>query len=366
MPLIRKILPYAVLLACAFFIYLYVRNNLSDFTKIYEISTPYILLIGCACVVMLIVNGLFLRALTLSFGIDLDFWEYFSISVITNFGNIFLPMRGGTGFRGVYLKSRYDLEYSYFVSSLGATYLVGFCITSIAALFCLGLFYANRGGYSLPVTLAFLGIAALTTWTIASPSPSLEWIPVRWVREAANQVLSGWNIIRKSRKTVRQLCWLSLLNLVICFLITWLEFAAFHVKDAHGNEIGFLQASIFSAIGMLSFLISITPAALGIKESLLMFSSQFLGITQSQALAIALLDRSINVAVTCLFFGFASIYINKKFKISSVASLLLGEHRGAWASCRQLPGTPNSDLFQESTVARQEKGPEKNRLTPIG
>jgi uncharacterized membrane protein YbhN (UPF0104 family) len=127
--------------------------------------------------------------------------------------------------------------------------------------------------------------------------------------------------MRKSRKTVMNLCSLTVLNLFLASAVTWLEFAAFQMKDPHGNGIGFLQATIFTAIGTLSFLISITPAALGIKESLLMFSSRFLGITPSQALAVSLLDRSVNVAVLCLFFSFASFYINKKFKIKKVGKV---------------------------------------------
>ncbi len=321
MQFIRKILPITVFLACVFFIYSYVRNNLSDFTKISEISLPYVLAIGCVCLAMLIVNGLFLKALTICFDINMNFFEYFSISVITSFGNLFLPMKGGAGFRAVYLKSRHDFDYSYFLSSLAANYLVVFNITSAAALACLALFYIRSGGSSLPVALVFLGIAAFTTWAILFRPPSLEWVPIRWVRERANQVMSGWRIIRKSRKTVLKLCWLSVLNLCLGFAITWLEFAAFHMKDTHGDGIGVLQASIFSAIGALSFLISITPAALGIKESLLMFSSQFLGIKQYQALTISLLDRSVNVVVLCLFFGFASLYVNKKLKIRNVGNL---------------------------------------------
>jgi uncharacterized membrane protein YbhN (UPF0104 family) len=321
MPSIRKILPLAVFVACAFFLYSYVRNNLSDFTKISEISISYVMLIGCAGLAVLIVNGFLLKALTIDFGIDLNFFEYFSISVITSLGNIFLPMKGGAGFRAVYLKSRHDFDYSYFLSSLAANYLVIFNITSVAALAFLALFYLYSGGLSLPVTLVFLGVAASTSWAIFFPPPSLEWIPIRWVRERANPVLSGWQIIRKSGKTVVKLCCLSALNLFLQSAVTWLEFAAFQMKDSYGHGIGFLQSAIFTAIGGLSFLIGITPAALGIKESLLMFSSRFLGITQSQALAVSLLDRSVNVAVLCLFFGFASIYVNKKLRTRNEAHL---------------------------------------------
>lgn len=320
MPVIRKILPTGVLLACFFFLYSYVRNNLSDFTKLSDISVPYTLMIGCVCLAMLVVNGLFLKALTVSFDIDMSFLEYFSISVITSFGNIFLPMKAGAGFRAVYLKSRHDFDYPFFLSSLGANYLVAFHITSVTALGCLWLFYTRSGAFSFPVTLVFLGVAAFTTWALVFPPPGLEWVPIGWVRHRINQVMSGWQIIRKSRKTVVQLCYLSALNLFLGFAVTWLEFNAFHIKDTYGNGIGFLQAAIFSAIGALSFLISITPAALGIRESLLMFSSRFLGITQSQALTVSLLDRSVNVVVLSLFFGFAWLYINKKMKIKRIIS----------------------------------------------
>ncbi|MGO9018448.1 MAG: lysylphosphatidylglycerol synthase domain-containing protein [Syntrophobacteraceae bacterium] len=243
--------------------------------------------------------------------------------MITSFGNIFLPMKGGAGFRAVYLKSRHDFDYSYFVSSLAANYLIVFNISSVAALACLSLFYLDSGGFSLPAALVFIAVAASTSWAIFFPPPSLKWIPSKWVRERANQVLSGWQIIRKSRKTVVKLCYLTALNLFLLSPITWLEFAAFQMKDTYGNGIGFLQSAIFTTIGALSLLISITPAALGIKESLLMFSSQFLGITQSQALAVSLLDRFVNVMVLCLFFGFSSIYINKKLKTKNVSPLTL-------------------------------------------
>jgi hypothetical protein len=65
-----------------------------------------------------------------------------------------------------------------------------------------------------------------------------------------------------------------------------------------------------------------------------MFSSRFLGIAPSQALAVSLLDRSVNVVMLCLFFSFASIYIKKKFKMKKGAGVtpehvqpLTGRHK---------------------------------------
>lgn len=316
----RKFLSTAVFLVCLFFLYFYVKDNLSDFTKISEISLPYVLLIGFLSLTTLVTNGLFLKVLTSDFGIDLNFFEYVSVSIITSFGNIFLPMKGGAGFRAVYLKSHYDFDYSYFLSSLAANYLISFNITSVAALACLAVFYFYSGAFSFPVVLVFVGVASLTSWAIFSSPPALEWVPLHRTREKVKQVVSGWHIIRKSHKTLSLLCLLSALNLFLGATCTWLEFAAFRMTDPSGHGIGFLQATIFTAIGSLAFLISITPAALGIKESVLMFSSQFLGISPSQALAVSLLDRSVSVLVLCIFFGFSWVYINRKLKIKKIGS----------------------------------------------
>jgi uncharacterized membrane protein YbhN (UPF0104 family) len=220
-------------------------------------------------------------------------------------------MRGGAGIKAVYLKKRHGFNYSYFMSGLGANYLVAFNLSSLTALGCLGLLYAGTGAFSFPVTLAFLVIAAMTLWAIFVNPPQFRRIPIASVRDRLERVMSGWRIMRKNRKTVPRLYGLSALNLIVMFVITWLEFGAFHIKDANGNGIGLLQAAIFSSIAGLSLFISITPASLGIRETLLMFCSHFLGISPAQALMVALLDRAVNAALVCLLFGFAWMRLNR-------------------------------------------------------
>lgn len=89
-------------------------------------------------------------------------------------------------------------------------------------------------------------------------------------------------------------------------------FAAFHIKDTHGDGTGFVQA--VSASGCLSGIVSVTPAAPGTKEGLPMFNPHFSGGTQSQVLAVSLLDRFVNIVAPGLLSGFASIHIDKKMK----------------------------------------------------
>lgn len=307
------------LLVCAVALFFYIREHLSEFSSISDVSVQYVFLIGCASFAGLVVNGLFLKVLLGQFGISLGFFEYFSISVLTSFGNVFLPMKGGAGFRAVYLKSKYNYDYSYFVAGLAGNYLVCFNVTALTALAGMTLYWAETGYFNIPAAAVFLTIAIGTFWTIFSPPRAFDWIPVRWAREQANHVLSGWNTVRKSKRTVTHLFMLVIINVFISSMMCWLEFLAFGMKDARGETIGIAQSAVFSAVGSLAVFVGLTPAALGIRESLLMFSSEILGITPAQALAASLLDRTVSFLVLSLLFSFASIYIKKRLDPSLAA-----------------------------------------------
>ena len=315
----RKAASLIVLFACVFLVVSYARDHLSDFRNLSNISVYYMFQIGGLFLSLLIVNGLFLKALTIDFGIDLCFHEYFSISVITSFGNIFLPMRGGAGVRAVYLKSRYNLDYSYFLSSLAGNYLIIFNVTSAAALAGMAVLYFYTGGFSFLVAGVFFFITVATSWAIFLPPAKVDWIPIGWARMRINKVLSGWHRIRKSGKTVLDLFILTILFMTFATVITWLEFTAFHMEDISGNPVGLLQAMIFTSIGHLTLLVAITPAALGIRETMLMFSAQFLGISPSQALAVSLLDRTVGFLVLGLSFGFAWFNLKKQLCVKNPA-----------------------------------------------
>ena len=86
------------------------------------------------------------------------------------------------------------------------------------------------------------------------------------------------------------------------------------MKDLAGNPIGFVQSVVFTSVATLSLLVALTPSALGIKEGLLMFCSESLGITPAQALAVSVLDRAVGFVVLVLVFNLASIYLKKELR----------------------------------------------------
>jgi uncharacterized protein (TIRG00374 family) len=310
----RKTISFLILLACLGFLARYVANHLADFRVILQISTAYTAIIAVLFLVFVAMNGLMLKVLITDFGVDLGFLEYLSISIVTTFGNVFLPFRGGAGFKAVYLKAKHDFDYSSFIASHAGCYLVIFNTNAVFALVGTAFLYLEKSYINVPVAIIFAGTLILTTYALLFAPKAVNWVPVRSVRETANRILAGWSVIRSSRRNMLKLFWLSFLNSFLISLITYFEFVAFGMKDLAGNPIGFVQSVVFTSVATLSLLVALTPSALGIKEGLLMFCSESLGITPAQALAVSVLDRAVGFVVLVLVFNLASIYLKKELR----------------------------------------------------
>ena len=82
------------------------------------------------------------------------------------------------------------------------------------------------------------------------------------------------------------------IRLYVCFL-------------ALDYNVKFLEILIIRSIAEFSFLISIVPGNLGIKEGIIVFTAGIFNIQVDQAIAAAVLDRAISLVV---IFGLGFIY----------------------------------------------------------
>jgi uncharacterized membrane protein YbhN (UPF0104 family) len=311
---LRNKVSLIVLLVCLAFLAHYVAYHLSDFRVLLQISVPYLSVICFLFFILVVLNGLFLKFLIADFGIGLSFAEYLSISIVTTFANSVLPFRGGAGFKAIYLKEKHNFDYSYFIASHAGSYLIILNANSVIALGGMAVLYLQKTYFNLPLAIACAGICLASSYAILFAPGKIDWVPFRPLREILNRILSGWAIIKSSKRNVLRLVWVGTLSLLLAAVITYFEFAACGMKDVSGNPIGLLQAIVFSSFSVLSLLLAVTPAALGVKEGLLMFCSDLLGITPSQALAVSILDRAAGFAVVLLLFNLASLYLKRELK----------------------------------------------------
>ncbi|MDQ3075862.1 MAG: flippase-like domain-containing protein [bacterium] len=237
-------------------------------------------------------NGLFIKIILKPYNKIIPILESIFISLISSVGNFFAPVGGGLGLRAVYLKKKFNLTYSDFISTLYGNYIIVFLVNSFVALVALYLLREKPNGAYYLLLVLFSGIfgvcliLSLVKVPVATINKKLKKKPNKIVFILL-EILKGWNRIVENKKLLLQLILLSTFNLSVTIFISWLEIKALHLS------ISLPSLLLFSVLGSLSLFVNITPANLGVKEAIFIFSGSVIGFSTSEILSIALVDRGI-------------------------------------------------------------------------
>jgi uncharacterized membrane protein YbhN (UPF0104 family) len=176
---------------------------------------------------------------------------------------------------------------------LYGNFIIVFLINSFFALVSLYLLRSKDSSSFKFLALVFLGIflASLALSLIRLPTKMLQKTSgnkyLNWCKKIVFNILEGWNKIIKNRRLIRRLILLTVFNLAIALAIAKLEISALHLT------ISFNALILYGVLGSLSLFISITPANIGVKEAIYLFSSKIIGFSTAQILAVSLLDRGV-------------------------------------------------------------------------
>lgn len=279
---------------------IYFVANISKFKLLLDVKLWVLLLIALANCGIVLANGVFIKFILEPFNKVIPITEATYVSLISSVGNFFAPAGAGFGFRAVYLKKKHGLPYNEYVSTLSGNYIIAFLISSVFGLLAL---FALRGHYNnqyLILMLLFSGIMLGSIFMSLVRPPRIEedGLPknkkLRMLLRTLLQVMNGWNKITANKKLMTKLIAITVVNFLFSVLIIKLEIFSLNLS------IGFAQLLLFSVLSSLSVFINITPANLGIKEAIYIFSSSILGFSVTQILSIALIDRGILFLVLAL------------------------------------------------------------------
>ena len=283
----------------------YFALNIHKFRPLLDVKFYFLCAIALGDVISMFINGLFTKVILKPFGKTISLLESFYVSLVSTIGNFFAPVGAGFGFRAVYLKKNHGLPYSEYISTLSGNYVIVFLVNSLFGLLALFLLRSRADSEYGVLVIAFAVVFVISLVL------SLVKIPIRASDEQKNRYLGGfiknlarvtkgWNHIISHKKLMIQLVGLTVLNLVLTMAITW--------TIIHSLRLGvsFAPLLLFSVLGSLSLFINITPANLGIKEAIYLFSSSVLGFSVSQILSIALIDRGVMFSVLLLLWIFSS------------------------------------------------------------
>lgn len=290
----------------------YVIKNYEDFAVLKNLRYSEALVLASFNILLLCINGLFTWFLYRQFDLKLGIIESTQLAISTNFGNTFLPLRGGMGIQAVYLKKRHNFRYSYFASTLAGAYVINFFIVGLLGILTMIVIYMTKGIFSFPVFLAFFTLSAGMILAIKSSNLFLRLIPFRGLRDKAKTVLEGWKIISKSPKTVFILGVITAVSFLTMSVLISLQFWFLDITKISGEPIMIWDSLFLASFLVLSVFINITPSSLGIKEILLAYAAVIITISPQDAIVASVLDRIIGILVLLVLGPLAMYYLKRK------------------------------------------------------
>ncbi len=288
----------------------YFVKNQEELNQLLAVPPLAVVAIALLKITGMFVNGFFTKFIMGAFDKKISIKETTFLAWLTSVGNFFGPILGGASIRAVYLKKKFDFEYSKFLSTLYGLYIVNFSVSALFGIVC-SLLLANRGSlsnYLLPLivflVILFVNLSLMVlplTW-ITLVSSKIKWMPKR-LQNILDLIVEGWEVIRKEKRLLLNLTILNFITLFIAIAQTYVLYSLFV------DSFSVLSVILYTVLGSLTLLVSITPGAIGIREALLLFFASSIALDSSQILQIAAVDRSISFLI--LLVSFVSIKLSK-------------------------------------------------------
>jgi LPXTG-motif cell wall-anchored protein len=303
------------LLVIVFFLLIlfwYINNNLSSFQEI-RIENPIYLAPALISIILSIYcQGAILDTVIAPYNIKLTTKESFGLSSITRFGNYISIGYLGTAIRAAFLKRQYNIPVAVFSAGFMLTNVLFLIISGIIGLSMLVLktSTANNNLFAIiGVVLMMLIVALILPFRRASIL-----IPKNRYTKQIIVAIDEYSSLRKNQKIIpRLVLWIMLLLFFSAVGLVSLY------KIVGANES--LSSLIFiSLLSGWSMIFSITPANIGVNESLLVLGAGIVGVSLPYTITVGVLRQIlvfITVSILAMYFA-PKLLGTSLFKIRNV------------------------------------------------
>jgi uncharacterized membrane protein YbhN (UPF0104 family) len=311
--MLRRILSVTLLAAFLGWAGWYVATRPEAFAPLADVTWTDGLVLTLAFVLLMACNGVFIALVTSAFRIRLQTLEWLALSFASSFANYFLPFKGGTGIRALYMLHLHRFPITEFVSTLGIMYLMHVVVNGVMALVGMGLI-ATGGGPTNAILLSFFALVSLAGIVIILIDFEIGSHHERFPMRQLARVLAAWRTVRADRALVVKL-WS--LMLVFALATVWQCRAAFMAASITLSWDGVL---VYAASKNLATLVSLTPGSLGVVELISIYLGSVLGYDTADALMVQSLIRAVAIVVLLLVGPFAMLYLRNKLRAASGTS----------------------------------------------
>lgn len=213
--------------------------------------------------------------------------------------NFFGPLQSGPGVRAVYLKAKHHVKLRDFL----LTTFIFYGFFALINLFILSIAWVKQFPYGLLSLIGAVALAAICIFIFAKV------------------FASKWRTSMKFLERIRiknPFFWMIALGAIFLTISTFFIYAI-ELNQVHPGYSSFQQL-VYTATANLALFVSLTPGAIGFRESFLYFTEHLHGIDTNSILLASVIDRAINVLFLVLLFAVLLVLSGRKGLRSTVGS----------------------------------------------
>lgn len=293
-----------IILILGYYIYLN-RDSLNVLKSLTLINVFIIFLFHVLTIALLgVINFFIIKKLCPK----IKFMDVIFLQFINNsFNNVI--SKSGTAYRAIFLKNKYRLSFSNYISSLTGFFIFNFLINSFFGSISLLIIYFRYGVFDLLIQFSFISIFLITTTFLLVNFDNLFFInnENKFFKYILN-IKKGWDEVKKDNS-----------NLVIIFILASAILVIKTLQLQYVYEIlklnpNILEMAYLSSTSILMQIINITPGAIGLREGLFAYSSSVVGIEKDLLIIGSLLLRTGQFLSTISLGTFSYFYLNRDFQ----------------------------------------------------
>lgn len=248
---------------------------------IFSLSPAAITLLTMAYIGTILANAFVLSVSLRMMGKKVGFLENASLTGYSSVVNFFGPLQSGPGFRAVYLKQRHGVSLKKFLYATIVFY--GFFALINGLVIAAAVVLRADSALMVPLILGGLAIAAV-------------------IIGLAYRFVPKFRSLLHAVKLTDPYFWLIGLGALALSLCTTF---AYYIELLHvDTTVNFAQTIIYAAAANLALFVSLTPGAIGFRESFLLLTQQLHQIPGNVVLAASIIDRAFYVVFLLVLFLF--------------------------------------------------------------
>jgi hypothetical protein len=279
-----------------------------DFTMVTEVSGLDLFIIGLLSFGLLLQNAFGVHFMLALFRTHIPLGEAWHFAQFYGLVN-YLPLKVSMIGQAAHLKIKYKFPVNQFMLATIATYLLNLIVFTVFVIAAFAFVGSEKistvfGAVNLDLFIALaLGVIALTFVFLLIP---LKLPGANKYLDYINLLLENRRLIFQERRPIFLLLGVIIIGTFLLTLRIWVGLAAF------GTPVSFAFAVILGVAASFSFLISITPAGLGIKEAFLGALTFLLLGDAAIGVAVALMNRLFDFAFVGLFGSWSFLQMRKR------------------------------------------------------